>query len=105
LNVCEYSKVIAHDMSDMKDTKLKMRPQEGGTESFLMSYWIEVYVPFVATYFVTVFCFLSDLVAYNNICSEPAFLILSCKSKEVKFTLEQTMQAEMGSRGIALLSL
>ena len=38
LNVYEYNKVIAHDMSDIKDIKLKMRPQEGGTESFLMSY-------------------------------------------------------------------
>jgi len=32
LNVCEYIKVIAHDMSDIKDIKPKMRPQEGGTE-------------------------------------------------------------------------
>ena len=38
LNVCEYKKVTAHDMCDIKDSKLKMRPQEGGTESFLMSY-------------------------------------------------------------------
>ena len=79
MNVCEYNKVIARDMSDIKDIKLKMKPQEGGTESYLMSCWIEVYVPFVAAYFVTVFCFFSDLVAYNNTYSEPAFLILSCK--------------------------
>jgi hypothetical protein len=37
LNVCKY-KVTAHDMSDVKDIKLKMRPQEVGTESFLVSY-------------------------------------------------------------------
>ena len=37
LNVCEYNKVIARDMSDIKDIKLKMKPQEGGTESYLMS--------------------------------------------------------------------
>jgi hypothetical protein len=38
LKVCEYKKMIAHNMSDIKDIKLKMRPQEGGTESYLMSY-------------------------------------------------------------------
>jgi len=38
LTVWEYSKVTAHDVSDFEDMELKMRPLEGRTESFLMSY-------------------------------------------------------------------